>query len=83
VVNQYRLGTLDMNRVYKVALKERLILVGKTDNPSYEKGVEGTISLDTLRDYVLNYNIHTGKRKADSIANRPGKRQKDRTSSEE
>jgi len=62
--------------------KERLILVGKTDNPSHEKGLEGTISLDKLRDYVLNYDVHTGKRKADSEANRSGKRQKDRTSEE-
>jgi hypothetical protein len=80
VVNQYGLGTPDVNRVCEEALKERLILVGKTDNPSQEKGLEGTISLDKLRDYVLNYDVHTGKRKADSAATRPGKRQKDRTS---
>lgn len=79
VANQYGLGTPDVNRVYETALEERLILVGKTDNPSHEKGLEGTISLDKLRDYVLNYDVHTGKRKADSAANRPGKRQKDRT----
>ncbi|KAJ5366661.1 hypothetical protein N7541_000602 [Penicillium brevicompactum] len=79
VANQYGLGTPDVNRVYETALEERLILVGKTDNPSHEKGLEGTISLDKLRDYVLNYDVHTGKRKADSAANRPGKRQKERT----
>ena len=38
--------------------------------------------MDKLRDYVLNYDVHIGKRKADSIANRPRKRQKDRTSKE-
>lgn len=79
VANQYGLGTPDVNRVYETALEERLILVAKTDNPSHEKGLEGTISLDKLRDYVLNYDVHTGKRKADSAANRPGKRQKERT----
>lgn len=76
VINKYGLGTPDMNMVYKAALKERLILVGKTDNPSHDKQLEGTISLDTLRDYVLNYDVHTGKRKADTTANRPGKRQR-------
>lgn len=82
VLNEYGLGTPDVNKVYEESLKERLILVGKTDNPSHEKQLEGTISLDKLRDYVLNYDVHTGKRKADSTANRPGKRQKDRTSEE-
>ncbi|KAJ5860658.1 uncharacterized protein N7529_007968 [Penicillium soppii] len=83
VVNQYGLGVPDVNKVYEVALKERLILVGKTDNPSHEKGQEGTISADKLRHYVMHYDVHTGKRKAESAGNRPGKRQKDRTSSEE
>lgn len=74
VVNQYRLRTPDVNRVYEEALKERLILVRKIDNLSQEKGLEGTILLDKLRDYVLSYDVHTGKRKADSIATRPRKR---------
>ncbi|KAF7516050.1 hypothetical protein PCG10_002494 [Penicillium crustosum] len=82
VLNGYGLGTPDMNNLFEAALKERLILVGKTDNPSHEKQLEGTISMDKLREYVLNYDVHTGKRKADSTANRPGKRQKDRTSEE-
>ncbi|KAJ5120841.1 uncharacterized protein N7515_010229 [Penicillium bovifimosum] len=76
VLNLYGLGTPDVNMVYEVALKERLILVGKRDNPSHGKQLEGTISLDKLRDYVLNYDVLTGKRKADTTANRPGKRRR-------
>lgn len=63
-----------MNRIYKTALEECLILVGKTNNLYYEKGLEETILLDKFQDYVLNYNIHMGKRKVDSIANRSRKR---------
>ena len=74
MVNKYRLRTPDINRVYKVALKECLILVRKIGNLSYKKGLEGTILLDKLRDYVLNYDVYTGKRKVDSKANRSGKR---------
>lgn len=83
VVNQYGLRVPDVNKVYEEALKERLILVGKTDNLSYEKGQEGTILADKLRYYVIHYDVYTGKRKADSVGNRPGKRQKDRASSKE
>lgn len=82
VLNSYGLGTPDINNIFEEALKERLILVGKTDNLSHKKQEEGTILIDKLRDYVLNYDIHIGKRKADSIANRSGKRQKDRISEE-
>lgn len=63
-----------MNKVYKVALKERLILIRKIDNLSHRNDIEGTISLDKLCDYVLDYNIYIGKRKVDSIDNRLGKR---------
>lgn len=77
MINKYRIGTLDMNKVYKAALKERLILIGKIDNPSYRNDMEGTILLDKLRDYVLDYDVHIGKRKADSIDNRSRKRHQD------
>lgn len=74
MINEYGIGTPDINKVYKVALKERLILVGKIDNLSHGNDMEGTILLDKLRDYVLDYDIHIGKRKADFIDIRSGKR---------
>ncbi|KAJ6070578.1 hypothetical protein N7467_011897 [Penicillium canescens] len=77
VANEHELVNPDMNEVYEAALKHRLVLVAKKDNPSHERELEGTISLDKLREYFLNYDIHTGKRKADSTANRSGKRHKD------
>lgn len=77
VINEYGIGTPDMNKVYKAALKERLILIRKIDNPSHGNDMEGTISLDKLRDYVLDYDIHTGKRKADFTDIRSGKRHQD------
>lgn len=83
VINEYGIGTPDMNKVYEAALKERLILVGKIDNPSHGNDMEGTISLDKLRDYVLDYDVHTGKRKADSTDNRSRKRHQDTAPDEE
>jgi hypothetical protein len=77
VANKHKLVNPDINEVYKAALKYRLVLVAKKDNPSYKRELEGTISLDKLREYFINYDIHTGKRKADSTANRSGKRYKD------
>lgn len=74
MINKYRIGTPDINKVYKVALKERLILIGKIDNLSYRNDIEGTILLDKLRNYVLDYNIYIGKRKVDFTDIRSGKR---------
>lgn len=74
MINKYGIGTPDINKVYKVALKERLILIGKIDNLSYRNNIEGTILLDKLYDYVLDYNVYIGKRKADFIDIRLGKR---------
>ncbi|CAG8091402.1 unnamed protein product [Penicillium nalgiovense] len=83
VINEYGIGTPDMNKVYEAALKERLILVGKIDNLSHRNDIEGTISLDKLRDYVLDYDVHTGKRKADFTDIRSGKRHQDTAPDEE
>lgn len=74
MINKYRIGTLDINKVYKVALKERLILIRKIDNLSHRNDIEGTILLDKLYNYILDYNIYIGKRKVDFIDNRSGKR---------
>jgi hypothetical protein len=83
VINEYGLGTPDMNKVYDAALEQRLVLVGKLDKPSQGIDHDGDISLDNLREYVLNYDIHTGKRKGNTEFNRITKRQKDRETSEE
>ena len=34
VINDFGIGTPDINRTYEEALKERLLLVGKRDNPA-------------------------------------------------
>lgn len=62
-----------MNRIYKIALEEWLILVDKIDNLSHKKGLEGMISLDKFQDYILNYNVYMGKRKVDFVVNRSRK----------
>ncbi|KAJ5084782.1 hypothetical protein NUU61_009361 [Penicillium alfredii] len=64
LINQYGVGIPDMNKAYEEALKERLVLVAKRDNPKQRRNEEGSISADKLREYVYNYNVHTGKRKA-------------------
>ncbi|KAJ6103450.1 hypothetical protein N7486_005877 [Penicillium sp. IBT 16267x] len=66
VINDFGIGTPDINRTYEEALKERLLLVGKRDNPAQGKNEVGVISLDRLQEYVLNYDVHLGKRNADT-----------------
>jgi hypothetical protein len=76
IINDYGVGAPDLNRVCDVALAERLVLVGKKDNPS--QGIEdeqGQISVDKLRDYVVKYDVRTGKRRAENMHDRPAKRQ--------
>lgn len=48
VINKYKLGTLDINKVFKEDLKEQLILVGKRDNLSYKKQQERIFLIDKL-----------------------------------
>lgn len=64
-INEFGIGTPDINKTYEAALKERLILVGKRDSPAQGKDEIGLISLDKLQDYVLKYDIQIGKRKGD------------------
>lgn len=73
-----------LHRAYDEALKERLLLVGRRDNPGQRKDDVGQISVDRIREYVLNNDVHTGKRKADMDV-RPTKRHVEprRESSEE
>jgi hypothetical protein len=66
VINGFGIGMPDINRTYEEALKERLLLVGKRNNPAQGKNEVGMMSLDRLQEYVLNYDIHLGKRKADT-----------------
>lgn len=66
VINEFGIGIPDINKTYEEALKERLLFVGKRDNPAQGKNEVGLISLDRLQEYVLNYNVQTGKRKADT-----------------
>jgi hypothetical protein len=77
--DEHGLINLDMNAVYEAALKQRLVLAAKKDNPKQRRQVEGTISLVQLKEYILEYNVHTGKRKADSVANRSRKRHRGKT----
>ncbi|KAB8069697.1 hypothetical protein BDV29DRAFT_198506 [Aspergillus leporis] len=76
IINDYGVGAPDLNKVCEVALAERLVLVGKKDNPS--QGIQdeqGQISVDKLRDYVTKYDVRTGKRRAETMSDRPAKRQ--------
>jgi hypothetical protein len=71
--SENRLYIPESDQIYNAALKTRLILVGKKDNPKHRKGEE-SISIDKLHEYLLEYDIHTGKRKADSDVDQPKKR---------
>ncbi|KAJ5458804.1 hypothetical protein N7530_010748 [Penicillium desertorum] len=64
VINEFGIGTPDINKTYKETIKERLLLVSKRDNLAQGKNEVGMISLDKLQEYILNYDVHTGKRKA-------------------
>jgi hypothetical protein len=68
-----RLYIPESDQIYNTALKTRLIVVGKKDNPKHRKGEE-SISIDKLYKYLLEYNIYIGKRKADSDVDQPKKR---------
>ena len=65
VLNEFSLGSPDINAIDEEALNQRLLLVSKRDSPAQSKDEDGLISLDRLRDYVLSYDIRTGKRKRD------------------
>lgn len=67
-INEFGIGTPDINKTYEETLRERLLLVCRRDNPAQGKDEIGMISLDRLQDYILNYDILTGKRKADNNA---------------
>ncbi|KAJ5302310.1 hypothetical protein N7508_007173 [Penicillium antarcticum] len=73
VINEFGIEMPDINKTYEEALKERLLLVSKRDNPAQGKNEVGMISLDKLREYVFKYDIHTGKRKA-TLNEEPRKR---------
>lgn len=64
LINEFGIGTPDINKTYEETIKERLLLVSKRDNPAQGKNEVGMISLDKLQEYILNYDVHTGKRKA-------------------
>lgn len=64
VINEFGIGTPDINKTYEETIKERLLLVSKRDNPAQGKNEVGKMSLDKLKEYILNYDVHTGKRKA-------------------
>lgn len=64
VINEFGIGTPDINKTYEETIKERLLLVSKRDNPAQGKNEVGRMSLDKLKEYILNYDVHTGKRKA-------------------
>lgn len=65
VINDFGVRAPNINRAYDEAIKERLLLVGRRDNLAQGKDEIGVMSLDKLRKYVLNYDVHTGKRYAD------------------
>ncbi|KAJ5456077.1 uncharacterized protein N7458_004341 [Penicillium daleae] len=63
LINEFGIGTPDINKTYEAAMKERLLLVSRRENPAQGKNEVGLISLDRLQEYVSNYDIQTGKRK--------------------
>jgi hypothetical protein len=68
-----RLHIPELDQIYNAALKTRLIVVGKKDNPKHKKGEE-SISIDKLYENLLEYDIHTGKRKANLDVDQSNKR---------
>lgn len=79
VIDEFGFGTPDINKTYEKAVQNRLLLAARRDNPitrkRAESAVEGAklgISVEELKDYVKNYDIHTGKRRV--IPGRPAKK---------
>ncbi|KAJ6103759.1 hypothetical protein N7486_003981 [Penicillium sp. IBT 16267x] len=81
VYNEFGLGTPDINTTYDKAVKTRLILATRRDNPVLRKRgdrVELEVSIEDLKEYFRTYDIHTGKRKVyhDQPAKKRGKMKK-------
>ncbi|KAJ5641208.1 hypothetical protein N7490_005208 [Penicillium lividum] len=55
--------TPDINKCYEEAVQQRLLIVVKQDNPSGDKS---KTTFDDLKEYIEKYDIHTGKRKANT-----------------
>lgn len=64
IINEFGIGAPDINMAYDEALKERLLLVSRRDNPGQGKDEVGLMSRARLQEYVLNHDVRTGKRKA-------------------
>ncbi|GLA32610.1 hypothetical protein AnigIFM63326_000819 [Aspergillus niger] len=65
IIDDYGIKAPDMKDINEAALREHLVLVGRKCGPG--QGFEeqdGQISVDNLRDYVIKFDVRTGKRKA-------------------
>ena len=79
-INDHKVVAPELEKIYEVALQERLILVGKHGSPN--KVIEnqsGQISFDDLCEYTTKFDVRTGKRKAGEDLSRNTKRQVNQT----
>ncbi|KAJ5639156.1 uncharacterized protein N7484_007018 [Penicillium longicatenatum] len=61
---EFGFGVPDINNIFEEVLKWRLLLVGKIDNPKQRKDETGMrMSVETLKTYFSENDVHTGKRK--------------------
>lgn len=77
IVNDFGIGTPDLNKIHEVAFQERLILVGKKPDNTPSQNIEhehGQISAEKLREYATRFDVRTGKRKTDGEPRRETKR---------
>ncbi|KAJ5946389.1 hypothetical protein N7454_003228 [Penicillium verhagenii] len=58
------MGVPEIENTLKEAIEQRLLVGAKQDNPS---GTRTETTIDYLKQYVKEYDIHTGKRKIDAI----------------
>jgi hypothetical protein len=70
----YGLSIPDMNKICETALSNHLIVAARKGNPSHKKPQGAEMSLDEFRNYVQNYDVHTGKRSGEDGTGRPAKR---------
>ena len=67
VYNEFGLNMPDINTMHDEAVKTRLVLATRRDNPISRQradGVELEVSIEDLKEYFRTYDIRTGKRKA-------------------
>jgi hypothetical protein len=74
IYTDYGLSIPDINKIFKTALSNYLIVAARKGNPSHKKPQGAEMSLDEFRNYINTYDIRIGKRHSEDKTGRPTKR---------